>query len=618
MILELLNRYKFLIVLCVVFSGMYIHFFENRAHVNIEVEADSRTYFEIYWAGKGEGYAEKRKGRVRIFPGVNKYVFFLTDMRDVEKIRIDPMKHAGNIVIRNISIHQEGLQSIVIQTPEDFAGLAPLFQIGDYNVDTQGLSLQTTGIDPQLEYKVNAVAGDSELLFTIARIVLICVVLTFLYVFSAPLFKDMLYVPFLLAGIFVLILVMSSSSKRNVHPDEYVHLEASQYYQESWLPPVIEDPQIRHTYSVYGVSRLNKPEVYYFFAGKFSKLLSSLHLENHLTFRFFNVFLFGIILLYAVYNPEIRAVAVPFLLTPQLWYIFSYCDSDSFSLFICFLVSCQLLIKGSFFEKMIQRGNASIPLWHYLYLGSLCALLLLSKKNYFIFIAFGLFYFLYRLQTDFGGFKKKHLFSLGIILSIGILFAGARIACDYQVNGFNKKEKISVIREQLADPLYKPSTDLAQKHVNLYRKARGESFQSIIKKDRWFEKTFRSAFGVYGYFTVSAEDMYYDLVRWVSVIFLLFFSVTILLQGSAGNRLLFCVAGICSSALITASFLHSWTGDFQPQGRYLFPIIPIISIVYYQNRDLLQPQIFRCLLLSMFALSLYSFVFSALKHLPQM
>jgi hypothetical protein len=169
----------------------------------------------------------------------------------------------------------------------------------------------------------------------------------------------------------------------------------------------------------------------------------------------------------------------------------------------------------------------------------------------------------------------------------------------------------------LAQPLYKPSTPLEKKHSFLYRKARGDSLATIIKVDRWLEKTFRSAFGVYGYSTVSASGIDYDVVRWVSTSFLLFLVLSIFVRGGIQGNMLLLLFLSCSGGLIAASLWHSWTADFQPQGRYLFPVIPMLGIIAWHTYQLMPVSISRLFLLTMFMLSVYSFVYVGLLHIPK-
>ena len=69
--------------------------------------------------------------------------------------------------------------------------------------------------------------------------------------------------------------------------------------------------------------------------------------------------------------------------------------------------------------------------------------------------------------------------------------------------------------------------------------------------------------------------------------------------------------------VVLASAYQSWTADFQPQGRYLFPIIPMIAFLFHHYRESLRSRVFNLLFACLFACSVYSFVFIGLKNIPK-
>jgi hypothetical protein len=73
-----------------------------------------------------------------------------------------------------------------------------------------------------------------------------------------------------------------------------------------------------------------------------------------------------------------------------------------------------------------------------------------------------------------------------------------------------------------------------------------------------------------------------------------------------------------AAALIGASLYHSWTKDFQAQGRYLLPILPMLGILCVQCRAYLNPRILTFFTSTMFLLAAYSFICVALLEIPRM
>ena len=148
-------------------------------------------------------------------------------------------------------------------------------------------------------------------------------------------------------------------------------------------------------------------------------------------------------------------------------------------------------------------------------------------------------------------------------------------------------------------------------------KERGVTLGKIITVHRWFEKSFRSAFGAYGHMTVLATHVYYDLVRWLALALVIFVAGSVLIGGDWSERLIMVGAFCCAAALVAASLHHSWTADFQAQGRYLFPVALVVGIGAANAERCLNRRMLCLLLTLMFAVSCYSFIGVALAHISR-
>lgn len=617
--IDLCMKWKFPLFLGIVLSVLYLHFFENRAVVDLDINVSEKTWFNIYWADADQGYSQWKRARVRVTPEQRLYRFSLTDLRKVGKLRIDTHQYQGEVLLHTLLITQNGVQPLQFATKDDFSLLQPIFHIDSVLNETTGLQVNSSGNDPQLELMVNLHDGPSRSWIVFTRIVAILSVVFLFFLLTENFRTEEKFVPVFFAAVFALVLVMAAITKENAHPDEYVHLDASEYYKTNWLPPVVDDPEINHTYSVYGVSRLNSRELSYLFTGKVAELVSSFRVTELISLRMFNVLFMGLMLLYLLKDPGARFIAAPLLISPQLWYVFSYCNSDAFAIAISFVVAFQLVLPHSLLNSYLldNIGKKKVP--SFFLLGILCSLLFLLKKNYLFFIVFIGVYVLWRLFFRVEEEKRKqYMRRLIAIVLLGMSLTGLRIGADYAVNGMDRAAKMEQIREDLAAPLYKPSTPLEEQHSFLNRKARGDSLETIIVVDRWFEKTYRSAFGMYGYFTAVAADAYYNAVRsaGLALFALLFFAV--IFRGGITGNILFISFLTCSTALIGASLYHSWTADYQTQGRYLFPIVPMLCVVLYHTRHLMQGAVYKVLLTALFLLSVYSFVFVGLLQLSNM
>lgn len=615
----ILKKWKFPVFLGVLLSVLYVQLFENRAFVELDITVTEPTLFKIYWAEKGQFYSEDNMVRVKVNPEQSHYGFYLTDIaKEGMRLRVDPQQYVGLSTIKQIRFQQTGYALLPVSSREDFAQLQPVFDIQSSKITADGLETSSSGVDPQFEYYPVLEKTEYFSFLLLLRIGAIFCTVGLFFFLTESYREEEKFFPLLFAIVLVLVVAMAMLTRRNIHPDEYVHLDAAQYYSSHWAPPDVTDPDIAHTYSVYGVSRLNSPELAYFLTGKFAQLTSVFPLPGFLNLRLFNLALCTLLLLYVVKIKEHRYIAAPLLISPQLWYVFSYCDSDAFALLLTFFIACQFALPASMLNVHLESREKKAVI-RTVFLVLLFAAMFLLKKNYWFFIVFIFGYFLWRLLFLISREDRRHVIkNMTILTLLAVSVAGLRIAGDYAVNGWDRSEKMSQIREQLSHPFYKPSTPLEEKHPFLYRKARGASLKEIIVVDRWFERSYQSAFGIYGYFTATADDTYYDLVRPLATGFLLFLMVAVLFRGGlSGNLLLFLFCG-CSGAVIAASLYHSWTADFQPQGRYLFPIIPALSIVLYHSRNLMQDALFRMCLVGMFLLSTYSFLFVGMMQLTKM
>ena len=601
----------FTVAICLLGCVYYFLFFYNRAFVELEIEAEHKSIFKLYWTSGDKPFSEKKSSSVKLKPGKGSYTFFFTDLGRVDKIRVDPFQYEGRGTIHRLTLSQSGYQTVEV----DLASLEPLNQIEKSEAGLSGLLIISTGSDPFLLLQPDLFKNPVNWALETARYALICsLTLLIIYGFS-PLGKEFKFVPVLFAAVLALVVVMAATSKRNAHPDEYVHLEASKYYQNYWLPPKVDDPEIEQTYSVYGVSRLNNGEVYYLLAGKFSRLLEVLAIDQLLALRSFNLVLFGLIFLYTVKSVPARLVALPFLLTPQLWYIFSYCVSDALGLFLCFLAGCEIVRDNSSLNRLLD-GDRKASLRHLLLVVLLLGSMFLLKINYYPFILLVYAFIVwnwFRNPED----RSSIIVRFAAVTIIALAFAGLRVGADYYVNGGDRSEKLALMQEKTAHHWYKPSTELNKKHVSMYFKQRGVTLKEIIVKYRWFAHSFQTGFGKYGYFTISGSDSYYRLMKWSAIVFLVFLGGAVAFRGDTEGRLLALLVCGLALALIGASVHRSWTVDFQAQGRYLFPILPMLGVVLARNRSVVDNKVFILLAMQLFLLSLYSFTFIALPAIPR-
>jgi hypothetical protein len=606
--------WKFALLLCAAVWILYYFLFLERARVDVVVEVEQATWFKIYWAGDTQEFSETRMEKVRVNPGQDSYVFYLKNIKDIENLRVDSHEYAGAAVVTSLHIRQKGYKDIILDSAESFAHLVPNFDIASSGMIDGKFTVHSTGQDPNFILPLSEKErSEYGLLEEILRLAVLCCIVILIYQATHNLAADYSYVPVCLAVALALAATMAIISKKNGHPDEFVHVAAVEYYKNNWLPPAVDNESIQESYSPYGVSRLHTNEIYYLIAGKFAKVAEPFFINNYMPCRMFNVFLLLIILLYTTQVAEARIMALPLILSPQIWYLYSYCNSDGFSLAVAFFAACQLMLPNSMLNRFLVGMIRFSWMLRGCVAGTVLGLLFLLKNNYLPFTAFMLFIAgMTFLRLPGKEAKVSFLKRTAILLFIGLALFGGKKVADYSVNGSSRQALISEARTAHADPMYSPESKLDQKHGSLYMKERGVTLSQVIFQYRWFEKTFRSAFGVYGYFQYSATEAFYSIIRWSGVLVFAYFFGTIIIRGDTVGRISALIALCLSAALIAASLNHSWSSDFQPQGRYLFPIVGILVILCGQNRNILSSRWLSLLTVWMFFLSLYSFMSVAL------
>jgi hypothetical protein len=597
------------ILLSLLFFKMVI----RKAVIDFDLKTESKTTLKVYWAVGEDPYSEENAGKITLTPGNDSYSFRICNIGNIDRLRIDTSdEKISKVTIRKISIHQNGYKSIEFYDKASFEKLVPLRGIEELTYSDKGLRIIPADKDPILEYRLPALTYEPEYIQNAFRVLAIFLVLGLLFWATHILCEQYSYVPYLLFFILALIIVMAGISRYNQHPDEFVHIYAAEYYQNHILPPQVGAPEIQHTYSQYGFSRLDAGEIMYLFAGKFMQLLDPFHIPTYMTLRFFNVLLFSIIFFFALHKPDFRILLLPVLMSSQIWYIFSYFNSDAFGLFITLIVVYQLVAQKSMFNSILIDGFQGRNLFFFIVLAVLFGLMVMMKMNFYFFIVFCFFYIVWKIVFKEIVLTKVFVRRLLTIVFFGLVIVGIVKAGDVYVNGFDKAAKIEKYREESATLIYNPSTPLNKKHAYLQKKDRGETLKSLFTLDHWGGKSFESSFGVYGYTSVLGTFPYYALVKLISGGLLGLVVLSTLFRGGWKGNALLTITLFCSLSLIGAALYRSWTADFQPQGRYLLPIVAMFSVLLFHSRKYFIMSAFNLFFVALFLLSTYSFVFVGL------
>ena len=139
----------------------------------------------------------------------------------------------------------------------------------------------------------------------------------------------------------------------------------------------------------------------------------------------------------------------------------------------------------------------------------------------------------------------------------------------------------------------------------------------MLSERNWAVRIFYTGLGAYGYTEYLNQTGHYEIVSTFILLLLAYVMVTVARRGGLMGRLsvLSTVAAIFGITAAAAYF--NWTGDYQPQGRYLmvyFPMLGTLIAMYWQKLNVFW---LSALAMLPFFMGLYSFISVALVEIPR-
>jgi len=368
----------------------------------------------------------------------------------------------------------------------------------------------------------------------------------------------------------VLVALMAVRSPINAHPDEVLHLVAGLYFRERWLPPPVGAADAATTYSGWGFSYLDEADIVYLAFGKVAAFGGAFGLAPPLTMRWFQVLLYWGLVAWMMLRARRFTPALGFLLlTPQVWYVFSYINGDALPFALLTVLLTELASRDSSVRAFL-RGAQPRPTMGVLVFSGLLGLLLLSKLNYLVSIGFLGGVFLW-LRNDVRHWKRPAAIAL-VAAAIALPWATYHA----WVNDFQTGQKVVEYAEKVAAPNLKPSGQGPNPFPFIALRAKGVSLWAVFTTLDWLGLSFRSFFGLYGWMSVVAAPWVY---RVFSILYASLLAILILPVAARGIRraqLLLLGVLIFVGLVLGQSVYRSWVYNFQGQGRYLFPALPML------------------------------------------
>ena len=615
-----LTDVKFVIIflLCLLsISFAYKKTLFNKAYIQISLTSSTDSILKLYWSESNQKYSEDKSAEIDIYKRTRTYIIYFENLKKIGKIRIDPINQKGIVTIHSIIIRQEEYEPIYLIEKNCFSLLKPSGTIEKTENIEEGLKIISNGKDPQLNLELGKTkvtnAIDIEIFRFIIAIIISWIIASIIRSNNFSNRSSITESHF--AIILSLTILMAIMSRYNLHPDEAVHFEAAKYYENNWVPPRVCDPSIQYTYSRYGVSRLDTHEIAYWIAGKANSILRLSFMEPYLRYRIFNILLLVGIIISALKEKKNLYFLFPFIISPQIWYVYSYYSSDSFALTLGILITYELINRNSFLKSTIKTNNISfVFIIRSLICGITLAMYFFVKINYQILIIFWIGYVGLEIFNNPDLFERYKRGIFSIFISCAILIFTINLFYSYD-NGVEKNEKILLCQEQIAENAFKPDTPYNKQYPTLNIKAKGLPLSYVTENKHWGGRIFSSSFGVYGHTSIIAFPFYYSVVKYLLILLISYIFIRILYSWEKKEIIFIVGVMLCSIILIGAALYHSWTVDIQAQGRYLFPLIPMYGAIIYKSNYFENDMLFTILINSMFVISIYSFLFVGLFNM---
>ncbi|MFH0825751.1 MAG: hypothetical protein V2B18_23595, partial [Pseudomonadota bacterium] len=565
--------------------------------VSLEMQWDVQTdgAVRVSWKGHGQDYVQERSVNAPIEKFQTGCVLKLMTWGRPEFLRLEYKGGAGGLSLKTLKLRQYGFGTVDLlaasNQPHGTVGLNRELIEGNLRTGQGGWALALEPAVPKAPFDF------ADLRFSVlgpAFLSMLMAVVANKFVRDYRLIRRdgiWLSIAMIIAG--VMVIGMAYVSPFNSHSDEVYHLNAAKYYRDHWLPPKPCEEAALDSYSNYGVTYLSQLDIVYFLAGKFSLLIlprfSSIT-DLYGSLRLFNVLLFMILVGCTLFSAR-RGLITALVITPQLWYVFSYFNGDAFPFLLAFLLGWYLTRDDNGLTGFL-RAEGWAGARHGVAFGLLLGALSISKLNYCVFVAFASICVC--LLIPYKGRQLRVLKKILLIfLAAGLLF-GVRLGIHLAINGTNSTQLELECAERTADPECKPS-QLGSPGAKFGMRFReqGVKYWDVLTHYHWTFWSWRSFFGLYGWMEFPGrlhQTVAMSLAALVLLIWVLFLN---LVNTDLHLKIVTSLFLLLSTVSIFLATYNSWVFDWQPQGRYLFPILAMFSVVaapaYDKNPNIAYP-----------------------------
>ncbi len=411
------------------------------------------------------------------------------------------------------------------------------------------------------------------------------------------------------------------------HPDENVSRMAVDYFLGNWRYPITKCGWTAGTRSAYaGFTRLSENTLYYLLAGKFVWFFRHiLHVRSY--YRFFNVACLAIMLLISWRKRnEHRWMSFAMCLAPQVWYIFSYVTSDGWDWFCGFMILYMLLDLNSVLWKVLedreQKKNVCLWLLYVLCCSFVFAQILLGKDNYLVVlgIPFGelVLYWIKNKQ------KVKLLVRYVVILLFTILLAGGIMRVPRLELDYASTDRMKTVREESLQKMDASMgayyNGLRDEYSNIKETSEQKGYS--IWEMMWHPgrtptliNMYRGVVGSYEWERYFGKRIYLYIIGGIHIGLLIIYMCR-LRRCRRWDSICATIYGIfLVLALVSIEVWYCYHQTYQPQGRYLLPLVLVFGYMCEKNTVVYENRIFSALTRGCLVVGLYSFIFIGLRNL---
>lgn len=492
----------FLFLLLVLFAN-----FSGDTTLEVLYSSSRSTTGQLYWKSDKMDFSENMTVSFPITAGFNNSlsVALPSIMDDITALRFDPAVDSNvQISVSRVYIVQPGFKPIIIPLNT----IKPFFNIVNYSLSKE-IAFQTIGNDSMLMIELHnaSFAIDKVML---ALCVLLSIGFSICIFLLLGLFNNVTYP---LGSVFVisalsvvlgLTVSLSISAKYNASPDENDHFLGSEYFRNNSSIPNAGDESCIYTYNPqWDYSRAYQKGVHYLLAGKFSKIFGDA-VTNYKAVRLFGAFCILLLLLAAIRFPSYSILLIPYLLTPQIWYIHSYINDDYFPLFVSFV----LVLFTEVGKNILIQAQSTKKIFLIIFLGTLLGLMFISKNNFIVVYAFYIIYLLSIFIEK--PFSLKSIINMSSSMIDKYKTAGVILLLGLGVVLLSEIPSLPTLQVSPESKSFLQQAEL-NKNALFASGISGESrFGSYVTMlENWIPSSFNSFNGGYGYMRYFASSTYY-------------------------------------------------------------------------------------------------------------